>query len=286
MSSLNLLKFKANTHSKDGEDGIIEAIFSRIGARSKTCCEFGAWDGIHLSNCRKLIQEGWSAVMIEGDKSRFDQLVKNYADNPRVTPVNCFVDAGENSLSNILRKAGSLDLDFLSIDIDGFDYEIFQSLDFRPRVICIEVNAGHSPHDDKELDREIAKNNVGQPFQLFFKVAEKRGYDLVCYNGNAFFVDREERSKTDLPSLTCEQAYKAYLEDLPKTEREFMYLVNLGYVFPFYKYHNSYLDRESLKLSAPLTALLKFSTLHPLIRRIIYKIRLVLGQISSAPSTR
>jgi hypothetical protein len=36
--------------SQDGEDGIIEHVFSRIPPVSRVCVEFGAWDGKHLSN--------------------------------------------------------------------------------------------------------------------------------------------------------------------------------------------------------------------------------------------
>ena len=45
-------KFKKNIYSLDGEDGIIEEILSRLDDKlDKTCCEFGAWNGIYLSNC-------------------------------------------------------------------------------------------------------------------------------------------------------------------------------------------------------------------------------------------
>jgi hypothetical protein len=147
MNLNNLLSHRRNIYSQNGEDGIIEIIFSEIGIEHYACCEFGAWDGIHLSNCRKLILEGWNAVMIEGDADKFNDLCKTYKDNDRVKAINMFIDSENNSLDRILGDNKIENLDFLSIDIDGLDYQIFESLKIRPRVICVEINAGHSPDD-------------------------------------------------------------------------------------------------------------------------------------------
>jgi hypothetical protein len=256
MQQEDLLIYKSDVHSQNGEDGIIAAIFDRIGYTTKTCCEFGAWDGLYLSNCRNLILEGWGALLIEADPRRFDDLVRNYKSNPSVICVNRFVDTGSNSLDSILRAHQMSDLDFLSIDIDGLDYEIFEALETRPRVICIEVNAAHSPDANSRLDRDIAKKNVGQPLQVFVEIAKKKGYDLVCYTGNAFFVLRSVRTKSSLPELSCEQAYQYFIDHLttplqrpPTPSREYLYLVNLGITHACFRYHNPYLTRSALGIS-------------------------------------
>ena len=49
--------YKKNIYSQFGEDGIIEEILKRLKNKiNKTCVEFGAWDGIHLSNTYNLIK--------------------------------------------------------------------------------------------------------------------------------------------------------------------------------------------------------------------------------------
>lgn len=166
--------------------------------RGGGCCEFGAWDGIHYSNCRKLILDGWKAIMIEGDPIRFRSLTETYKDNKNVICVETFVDTDKNDLSKILNNHKVKQLDFLSIDIDGLDFEIFEKLKIDPKVILIEVNAGHNPSNTLKIDNEIAKNNVGQPLKLFTKVAEEKGYILVCYTGNAFFVRKDIVEKYSL----------------------------------------------------------------------------------------
>lgn len=248
MRTEDLLAYKSDTYSQNGEDGIISRIFKIIGTTTKVCCEFGAWDGVHLSNCRALILDGWRALMIEGDEERFRDLVSNYSENPLVISHNCYVDAGPNSLNAILKTHDLGDLDFLSIDIDGLDYEIFEMLDARPRVICVEVNAGHSPESKIEVDRDKAKQNIGQPLPVFVKAANKKGYGLVCYTGNAFFARNDVLKEASLPELSSKEAYTNFLSRLSIQEREWLYLVNAGIVEPHHRYSNPYLSLCALEL--------------------------------------
>lgn len=237
----DLLIYKSDTFTQNGEDGIIDAIFKRIGTKTKVCCEFGAWDGIHLSNCRRLILDGWSALMIEGDETRFNDLLSNYSNNGLVKCVNKYVDAKHSSLGTILKENNIVTIDFLSVDIDGLDYEIFENLDVNPTVICIEVNAGHNPDSAVRLDRDIAMSNVGQPLQVFVDIASRKGYKLVCYTGNAFFVRDDIVEEYSLTVLSSSEAYQNFLKHLDKSAKEWLSLVNIGIVDPFYNFKNPYL---------------------------------------------
>jgi hypothetical protein len=61
-----LLDFKSDTYSQTGEDGIIKKILEIIPQNDKWCVDFGAWDGLYLSNTRNLIEtKGYSAILIE-----------------------------------------------------------------------------------------------------------------------------------------------------------------------------------------------------------------------------
>ena len=51
---MELGKYRKNLYSQYGEDGIIAKIFDILDIKSGYVCEFGAWDGIHLSNTYNL----------------------------------------------------------------------------------------------------------------------------------------------------------------------------------------------------------------------------------------
>lgn len=247
----SLITYQKNIFSENGEDGIIEKIFSEIKPKSNLCCEFGAWDGILASNCRNLIvNHDWEAIMIEGDPARCQNLVKTYENDENVRCLNAYIDNQENSINNILTTDEKNNIDFISIDIDGLDYEIFEGLNFLPQVICIEVNTGHSPEYNTVIPREIAENIVGQPLQYFVNIAEVKGYQLVCFIGNAFFIKKDLLSNTNLKSISAKNAYLQHLETMPNHVKENLYFVNKGKANPFYKFDNPYLTKKGLGLSS------------------------------------
>lgn len=50
--SEGLLDFKDNIYSQTGEDGIVRKILEVLPEKDKWCVEFGAGDGVFLSNVR------------------------------------------------------------------------------------------------------------------------------------------------------------------------------------------------------------------------------------------
>jgi len=271
MTGTNLLAHKRNAFSQNGEDGIVDYLLERMGLRAQgVCCEFGAWDGLHLSNTRQLCLRGWTTILIEGDESRFEKLQVNSTNSPHVFPLNEYVDDGRNSLSELFlrydlgRYSGALDL--LSIDVDGLDYYLFEALDLKPKIICIEVNAGHDPSGTRLLDREIAKNNVGQPLGSFVTAGHKLGYELVCYTANAFFVRKDICERFDIAPIPAAIAYQQFLDSLAPKEREWLYAVNLGLVDPFFCYHNHMLSGDRLGIGKIRCSLVRSK--YALIRRL------------------
>jgi len=70
-SNLFYNRYAKDVHSQNGEDGIIEEILKRLNINNGWVCEFGAWDGIHLSNTFNLVKKGFNAVFIEGDFKKY-----------------------------------------------------------------------------------------------------------------------------------------------------------------------------------------------------------------------
>lgn len=166
-----------NVYSQWGEDAILAAIFEWIGTANKVCCEIGAADGLFFSNTRRLIDEGWAALLVEADPEQAAMAMRLYAENPRVD-VEC-AEAGAigiDTIDNLLKGAGApKDLDLLSIDVDGQDYYLFNSLmKFQPRVVVVE----YAPDADRMFIPPL--NGPGQAgIDAVRYVAEARGYEVV-----------------------------------------------------------------------------------------------------------
>jgi hypothetical protein len=132
---------RKNKYSQYGEDGIIEAIFERLGAKNNWVLEVGASDGMLFSNSRQFVEQGWNAVLVESDKLAYDRLVENCKNYPNARPI--FAEVGPDcTLDGILEEAGApKDIDLMIIDIDGQDYHVFNAMmEYRPRVMVVEFN--------------------------------------------------------------------------------------------------------------------------------------------------
>ncbi len=186
-----LTDFASNAYSQFGEDGIIEKIFEIIGPQSKLCVEFGAWDGFHLSNTANLWTKGWRGILIEGNKKRFECL-KNNVRNYSCVCINAYVELNGNNSLEALLKAHSISeqIDLLSIDIDGNDYYIYESLkEIRPRVVICEYNPTIPAHI--ELLAEY-NNYFGCSVASLNNLAIKKDYALVAITQtNCIFVLKE-----------------------------------------------------------------------------------------------
>jgi hypothetical protein len=193
----DLSTYSFNTYSHSGEDGIIKEIFQRLENSAvnldKWCCEFGAWDGIHLSNTARLIKEQeYKAVLIEGDPRRLKDLKKNFP-NDNVTKICSFIEpTGPMTIDNLLKNTKiPTNFDFLSIDIDGMDYYIFESMKiYKPKLICIEINPTipNKLHFVQERDSSVKQ---GASALAVCELANTKGYVLVAASQcNLFLIEK------------------------------------------------------------------------------------------------
>jgi len=207
-----LLAYQKKVTSQFGEDGIIERIFELIKTTNKYCLEFGAWDGKYLSNCWDLItNKQWRGCFVEADRRKFAELLQTYSGNDRVNCLNRFVEfEGENSLDRILSEVGApKDLDFASIDVDGIDYFIWDSLkEYRPRALVIEFNPS-IPNDVVFVQEKSINVNHGCSLLSLVMLGKEKGYELVCaFECNAFFVQKELYDSLGIPSNFIHLMYR------------------------------------------------------------------------------
>jgi len=193
---MNFLDYRENVHSQNGEDGIISEIFKRLKINNGYLCEFGAWDGVSLSNTFNVYKDNTSftGILIEANEEYHKALIENLRDITNKICLNRFVKPDPddpNSLSNILSEAGLDDLkdnfSLLSIDVDSCDYEIWKGFnDYRPRVVVIEVNSSYPPEQ-----KVYPCDSSGASAGIMVDLAIEKGYKLVCHTGNLIFVTKE-----------------------------------------------------------------------------------------------
>lgn len=175
-----------NVYSQWGEDAILSAIFDRIGVTNRWCGEIGAADGLFFSNVRGFIEQGWWAVLVEADREQYEKCAQLHTSNGRVKCLNYIAVApGLTSAGNVAQATvdelldmanAPRDLDLLSIDVDGQDYYLFNSLmRYQPRVVVVE----YAPDADRMHIPPL--NQPGQAgIDAVRYVAEARGYDVIC----------------------------------------------------------------------------------------------------------
>lgn len=184
---IDLSKYRINHNSQFGEDGVIEKLFELAGINTGWLIEFGAWDGIHYSNTRypRTKNPSFGLMLIEENKERFREMQKlvGYSENTLLLNLKVNWESEDNSLNKIFTQYNVNDIALLSIDVDGDDLLIWQSLDikkFHPKIVIIE--SGHWKNDDDmmRIDNEF----------------KSKGYTLVCVTGNFIFIRNDLGIKT------------------------------------------------------------------------------------------
>jgi hypothetical protein len=198
--SCYLLDFQFDVTSQCGEDGILRELFKRIGANNQWCVEFGAWDGKKYSNTYNLIaNEQWFGVLIEGSPVKYEELLATYGQNPRAHCLCGIVNhsSGAGSLdSHLATTPIPKDFDLLSIDIDGNDYHVWDSLqEYKPRVVVIEYNPT-VPDDVIFIQDKGLEINQGCSLRSLVELGKSKGYELAAVTPlNGIFVAASEFQK-------------------------------------------------------------------------------------------
>lgn len=181
----NLNDFEFRIFSQNGEDGILQAIFYKIGFTNKYYVEFGVGDS---SECNtRFLKElgGWNGLWMD------DSFKSNEIRKEKVT---------RDNIESLLDKYSvPKEFDLLSIDVDGNDYWIWKNIKkYNPRVVVVEYNASFPPPQSlaikyEPMFRSVGDNYFGASLSALNKLAELKGYQLVACDSNgvnAFFVKK------------------------------------------------------------------------------------------------
>ena len=197
----NLLRFGHQMYSQNLEDGLLAEIFRRIGTTNKSFVEIGSGDGIECNSHFLLIQ-AWHGHWFDGNPEEVDKAKVSHAlsvNRGTLTISNDFVIA--KNVEMLLHLVNTpKELDFLSIDVDGQDYWIWEAITvYQPRVVMIEYNASLGP-DVELVMRPNSKhvweggNGYGASLRALEKLGARKGYQLVVCDvtgTNAIFVRKD-----------------------------------------------------------------------------------------------
>ena len=114
--------------SQNDEDIFILEMFKKKKVVNCFFFEFGAWDGVYLSNCRLLYENNWSGCFVEYDKKKFQELQNNYQENKNIILINDKIDPDTKNINELIINHKIKKIDVLSIDVDGRDLSIWKSL--------------------------------------------------------------------------------------------------------------------------------------------------------------
>lgn len=201
-----------DSYSQYGEDKIVFDYFNGIGVKNGRVLEIGAGTGIKDSNSRLLWEYGWHAVLVEPNADSFSKLLSNYNNCERVDLVNAFVCGAHPGLVKFWHNNDGLAtgrkehsemhpnlyyghsyvssitpyllrlkfgfFDFVSIDAEGYDFEILQHAPVllgNAKCVCVEYSV-MTINDQRNL---MQITDVLKGYGLVKELAKTKGNILM-----------------------------------------------------------------------------------------------------------
>src|SRR3990167_7085798 len=186
---INLYKYLGERrYSEHQEDGIIEAVFKN---KKGYFVDVGAY-GQRSSNTWVMMEKGWKGLMIEEDKNQIIEIATTI--KPSIKYIEKHITQ-TNLEETLLEQGVPYDFDFLSIDVDSYDYEIWKNLQvFKPKLVCIEVNQTEQDFEVLNYDPSysvVSSEYGGATIGLMNRLANDKDYDYLCWDvSNAFYIRR------------------------------------------------------------------------------------------------
>ena len=196
LNEINNYEFRKT--SQNNEDGIIKFIFNKIGSKKINFVEIG-FDFFQNNSLNFLnkVNKGLFIDVSEEKVIKLKSIVKLLYPLKNISVIRENVD--RDNLNLIIEKyfKNYEEIDFLSIDIDGNDYYLFENLKIKPKVICIEYNFRFGPDVkcsipyDQNFTWETGSPYFGASLNSLCTLAKRKGYFLIALESscvNAFFI--------------------------------------------------------------------------------------------------
>jgi len=202
IKSLDEVEFQV--FSQRGEDGIIQYIINKIEIPNKIFIEFGV-ETYSESNTRFLLMNNnWSGLVIDGDFKNIKYIKEDFIYwKYDITAIQSFITR-ENINELISCYTSQKDIGLLSVDIDGNDYWVWESINcINPRIVVCEYNSVFGPNkkvtvpyksDFVRSKEHFSELYFGASLAAFCHLAEQKGYDFIGTSSagvNAYFVRKD-----------------------------------------------------------------------------------------------
>jgi hypothetical protein len=221
IDSKNIKENEFRVFSQWGEDGIIQFLIRNVNVSNKIFVEFGVENYTESNTRFLLVNNNWSGLVIDGSLENISYIKKDpiyWQHNLKV--VASFID--KNNINQIISENGIQgEIGILSVDIDGNDYWVWQSIDVvNPAIVVTEYNfrfgrdkAVTTPYDPNFVRTKAHYSTIyyGASLKALYLLAQKKGYAFVGCNtagNNAFFVRRDLKPDC-IKELTLEEGYVA-----------------------------------------------------------------------------
>jgi hypothetical protein len=205
-------------YSQFGDDGIIQYLVNNIELENHSFIEFGVENYTESNTRFLLVNNNWRGLVIDGCASdieyiQHDSIYWKYD----LTAVHRFINR-DNINDIIAGHAFDGEVGLLSIDLDGNDYWIWESIKVvEPAIVIIEYNSvfgiRHAitvPYRADFNRTEAHSSNLfwGASLKAMCRLAEEKGYAFVGANSNgnnAYFVRRDKIGR--IKALSPEAGY-------------------------------------------------------------------------------
>ncbi|OAQ39685.1 hypothetical protein A5893_08865 [Pedobacter psychrophilus] len=231
--------FRVFSHQE--EDGKLLFIFSTIGMGNKTFIEIGSDDGVNSNAANLIFNFGWHGLFIDGNKNSIKRGINFFKKYPTPfahPPKFVLSKVTAENINETIENAGfKKDIDFLSIDIDGNDYWIWNALSIiNPKVVIIEthIEFGYNdiivPYDANYSYPGKHPVYHGASPTAMQKLGKKKGYRLVGGNelGYNFIFIRNGIADDLIPEVSVKSliSHPSAIESFKKFEsiRDWAYI--------------------------------------------------------------
>lgn len=224
--------------SQFGDDGIIQYLLQQVDIPegSRKFIEFGVQDYQESNTRFLLMNDNWSGLILDGSSANIAKVVADAQFwRHDLTAVAAFID--RDNVNDLFSRNGYKgEIGLLSVDIDGNDYWVWESIEVvNPIIVVCEYNsvfgAEHAvtiPYDPVFQRSAAHYSNLywGVSLNALFLLASRRGYAFVGCNSagnNAYFVRRDKLGS--LRPLECAEGYvEARFRESRNREGELTYL--------------------------------------------------------------